>query len=45
MARKIGQIIRRGFCTWLVRVDAGRDPETRRRKYIGKCIHGGLRAA
>lgn len=40
MARNSGQIIRRGFCTWLVRVHAGRDPETRRCKYIGKCIHG-----
>jgi len=31
--------------SWLVRVHVGRDPETRRRKYIGKFIHGGLRSA
>ena len=30
---------------WLVRIYVGRDPETRRRKYIGKFIHGGLRSA
>ena len=45
MARKIGQIIRRGPSTWLVRIYAGRDPETQKRKYIGKSIHGGLRDA
>lgn len=45
MARKTGQIIRRGSSTWLVRIYVGRDPETRRRKYIGKFIHGGLRSA
>jgi hypothetical protein len=45
MARKTGQIIRRGPSTWLVRIYAGRDPETRKRKYIGKTIQGGLRAA
>jgi integrase len=45
MVRKIGQIIRRGPSTWLVRIYIGRDPETRRRKYVGKFIHGGLRSA
>jgi len=45
MARKIGQIIRRGPSIWLVRIYVGRDPETRRRKYVGKFIHGGLRSA
>jgi hypothetical protein len=45
MVRKIGQIIRRGPSTWLVRIYVGRDPETRRRKYVGKFIHGGLRSA
>ena len=30
MARKTGQIIRRGSSTWLVRIYVGRDPETRR---------------
>ena len=45
MARKTGQIIRRGPQMWMVRIYVGRDPETRKRKYIGKSIHGGLRAA
>ncbi len=45
MARKIGQIIRRGPSTWLVRIYVGRTPETRRRKYFGKFIHGGMRSA
>ena len=45
MVRKIGQIIRRGPKTWLVRIYVGRDRETRRRKYVGKFIHGGLRSA
>jgi len=43
MVRKIGQIVRRGPSTWLVRIYVGRDPETRRRKYVGKFVHGGLR--
>ena len=30
MARKTGQIIRRGSSTWLVRIYVGRTPETRR---------------
>lgn len=45
MARKTGQIIRRGPQMWMVRIYVGRDPETRIRKYIGKSINGGLRAA
>lgn len=45
MARKTGQIIRRGASTWLVRIYAGRNPETGKRQYIGKSIQGGLRAA
>jgi len=45
MAGKTGQIVRRGTCTWLVRIYIGRDPETRRRRYVGKFIHGGLRSA
>ena len=45
MARKTGQIIRRGQQVWMVRIYAGREPETGRRKYIRKSIHGGLRAA
>jgi len=45
MVRKMGQIIRRGPKTWLVRIYVGRDRETRRRKYVGKFIHGGPRSA
>ena len=45
MARKIGQIVRRGSCTWLVRVYAGRDLETKKRTYLNRTIHGGLRDA
>ena len=45
MARKTGQIIRRGTATWLVRIYVGHTPETRKRRYIGKFIHGGLRSA
>ena len=29
MARKVGQIVRRGDHTWLVRVYNGRDPESK----------------
>ena len=42
MARKTGQIIRRGSQMWMVRIYVGRDPESGKRKYIGKSIHGGL---
>jgi integrase len=45
MARKTDQIIRRGPETRMVRIYVGRDPETGKRQYVGKCIHGGLRAA
>ena len=45
MVPKIGQIVRRGPSTWLVRIYVGREPETRRRKYVGKFIRGGLRSA
>jgi len=41
MARKTGQIIRRGPSTWLFRIYIGRDSETRRRTYIGKTTQGG----
>jgi hypothetical protein len=43
MARRVGQIVRRGSCTWLVRVYTGRDLETKRRTYLNQTIHGGLR--
>ena len=42
MARKTGQIIRRRPSEWLVRISVGRDPETRKRNYIGKSVQGGL---
>jgi integrase len=45
MARKVGQIIRRGIRTWLVRVYSGLDPETKMRKYLSQTIYGGLRDA
>jgi integrase len=45
MARKVGQIIRRGTRTWLVRVYSGRNVETKKRKYLNQTIHGGLRDA
>ena len=31
MARRVGQIVRRGARTWLVRVNNGGDPETKKR--------------
>ena len=45
MARKVGQIVRRGARTWLVRVYNGRDPETTKRKYLNQTVYGGLRDA
>jgi integrase len=45
MARKVGQIVRRGRSTWLVRVYNGRNPETKKRDYLNQTIHGGLREA
>jgi len=45
MARKVGQIIARGERTWLVRIYLGRDPETRKRKYHNRTIHGPVRQA
>ena len=45
MARKVGQIVGRGRSTWLVRVYNGRDPETKKRKYLNQTIRGGLRDA
>ena len=45
MARKVGQIVRRGARTWLVRVYNGRDPETTKRKYLNQTVYDGLRDA
>jgi hypothetical protein len=35
-----GQIIKRGECTWLVRVSLGRDPEGGKRRYHSHTVHG-----
>jgi hypothetical protein len=45
MARKVGQIISRGDCRWLIRVYLGRDHETNKRKYHNRTIHGPMREA
>jgi integrase len=45
MARKVGQIVRRGSSTWLVRVYTGRDVETKKRTYLNQTIYGALRDA
>ena len=45
MARKVGQIVRRGSCTWLVRMYTGCHLETKKRTYLNQNIHGGLRDA
>jgi len=45
MAGKAGQIIPRGERTWLVRVFMGRDPDSGKRKYVNKTVHGTLRDA
>jgi integrase len=45
MARKVGQIAALGERTWMVRVFLGRDPETRKRKYENRTIHGALKQA
>jgi hypothetical protein len=45
LARKVGQIVRRGTRIWLVRVHDGRDPESAKRKYLNQTIHGGLHDA
>lgn len=45
MARKIGEIIRGGSSTRLLCIYVGRNPETRKSRYVGKLIHGGLQPA
>ena len=45
MARKTGQIVKRGRRRWLVRVFLGRDRETRRRRYLSRTVHGPVRQA
>ena len=38
MARTIGQMIRRGSSTWLVRIYVGRNPETRKHKSLDRSV-------
>ena len=45
MAREVGQMVRRGRCTWLVRVYNGRDLETKKRNYPNQTIQSGLQVA
>jgi integrase len=45
MARKIGQIIAVRDRTWMVRIPLGCDPETQKRSYYNRTIHGSLRQA
>jgi integrase len=45
MARKVGQIVRRGERTWLVRIYLGRDQQTKKRKYFNHTIHGPAKQA
>jgi hypothetical protein len=45
MARKIGQIIRRGAHTWLMRVCGGRDIETKKRMYTHAVLLSALKQA
>jgi integrase len=45
MARKLGQIIAVRDLTWMVRIPLGRDPQTQKRNYYNRTIHGSLRQA
>ena len=40
-----GQIIKRGDRKWLARIYLGTDPQTGKRQYFGKTIHGGKKDA
>ena len=40
-----GQVIPRGKAKWLVRVYLGRDPQTGKRQYHNRTIHGGKKLA
>jgi len=40
MSRRSGQIIKRGDRKWLVKIFVGTDPETNKRSYRSKLIHG-----
>jgi hypothetical protein len=39
MARKVGQIVRRGDRTWLVRVYNGGSPNRKSEKYANQTVH------
>jgi integrase len=45
LARKTGQIVRRGRRRWLVRVFLGRDRQTKKRRYHNRTIRGPARRA
>src|SRR5215467_5724798 len=45
MARKVGQIIARGDCRWLIPGYLGRPHETNKRNYHSRTIHGPMREA
>jgi integrase len=45
MARKLGQIIAVRGNTWMVRIPLGRDPQTQKRNYYDRTIHGSFRQA
>ena len=40
MASTAGQIIKRGERKWVLRIFMGRDPETGKRNYLNKTVHG-----
>src|SRR5262245_17002499 len=40
-----GQLIARGPGTWLVRVSVGRRPDTGKRQYLNKTVHGAKKDA
>jgi integrase len=45
MARKLGQIIAVRENTWMVRIPLGCDPQTQKRNYYNRTIHGSFRQA
>jgi len=45
MTRKLGQIVAVRENTWMIRIPIGRDPETKRRNYYNRTVHGSLRQA
>lgn len=45
MARKVRQIVRRWARIWLVGVYTGRNPETKKQKYLNQIVYRGLQGA